>query len=112
MKIYLSGSISHGGTATEAEIQANLLLFYKAEELFVSNGHKIEDIFNPARLEEAGKRWEEYLARDLTWIFENKPMLYMLKDWEKSLGAKLEHAVAELWGLEICYQHIDPVPSI
>lgn len=63
-----------------------------------------EDVFNPAELETDGWAWEKYLARDLLWITENQPMLYMTIGWQESLGARLEHEMALLLGLKITYE--------
>lgn len=93
---YISGKI----TPTHGESQLdNLEQFNLAEEILQNEGHLV---FNPARLEvEGGAPWEWYLARDLKYIFENRPVLYMLKGWEDSRGARLEKELAELLGLEI-----------
>ena len=97
--IYLSGKIS---ASTREEEQENLEVFNrKAKEL----RDKGLEVFNPAELEEATERsWEFYLARDLRWIFESKPKMYMLKKWETSRGARLEFELAKLLSLEIEYE--------
>lgn len=46
----------------------------------------------------------EMLGADLSWICANATHMYMLKGWEKSSGAKAEHALAVALGLEIMYQ--------
>ena len=62
------------------------------EELDIS----IEDLYGKAELSKA-------LRRDLDAIFECDCM-FMLRGWEKSDGAKLEHGLATMIGLTIIYQ--------
>lgn len=58
------------------------------------------------------KRWKiegapslrDMLGADLNWIAKNATHIYMLKGWERSSGAKVEHALAVALGLEIIYQ--------
>lgn len=45
----------------------------------------------------------DFVKRDLDHIYECNAM-YMLKGWEKSVGARAEHAVAVWLGLEIMYE--------
>jgi hypothetical protein len=44
------------------------------------------------------------LGDDLGWIAKHGTHMYMLKGWEKSNGARAEHALAVALGLEIIYQ--------
>lgn len=44
------------------------------------------------------------LGDDLSWIAENGTHIYMLRGWEKSNGARAEHALAVALGLEILYE--------
>lgn len=94
MKYYLSGNMTNGGT-TEPSFDH----FFEAEKKLTGT------ILNPARWEErADKPWEWYLARDLQVIADELPTMYMLKGWEKSLGARLEHEWALVLGLDIEYE--------
>lgn len=45
------------------------------------------------------------LARDLSAICARCTALYMLKGWEKSTGARAEHATAVALGLPIYYEN-------
>lgn len=45
----------------------------------------------------------EALGADLAWICENADAVYMLPGWEKSPGARAEHAAGVALGLEIIY---------
>ena len=96
--IYLSGKISDGDKE-----ESTFERFNEAESLLKSEGY---EVFNPASFEEENRSWEYYLARDLLWIVENEPTLYMLKGWEESKGARLEFELASLLELEIKYEGI------
>jgi hypothetical protein len=58
------------------------------------------------------KRWtipdapslRRMLGDDLSWIAENATDMYMLKGWERSNGARAEHALAVALNLNIMYQ--------
>lgn len=75
----------------------------------------VEKIFNPAQMdEEAGYDGDcaainsrEYLKscmqRDIAAIMASDA-LYMLTGWEKSEGARVEHALAVYLGLKIFYE--------
>lgn len=96
--IYISGKISNDNP----EIQKNNLdRFFIVEEKLNSLGFKC---FNPARYEFIGGTWARYLAKDLKWIEDNRPTLYMMKGWQDSKGAMLEFEYAQLLGLEIIYE--------
>jgi hypothetical protein len=95
---YISGPIS----SDDPEIQKkNLARFYEVERILSDRGDKC---FNPARLEEDHRSWEYYLARDLTWIIRSYPDMYMMKGWQNSRGARLEHEVALYLNLKIEYE--------
>ena len=80
---YISGSISNGGTK-EPSFEG----FNEAEKRLREEGF---EVLNPARWEQEEIRtWEWYLARDLKLIYDKKPVLYMLRGWEVSQGARLE----------------------
>ena len=46
---------------------------------------------------------KEIARRDVDAIFQCE-MIYMLRGWENSKGARAEHALANWIGLEIIYQ--------
>ncbi len=98
-KVYISGKISDPSPERQKE---NLKLFFKkAEEL----KGIWEEIINPAEWETSEVTpWEVYLARDLVYIFENRPDMYFMKGFEDSKGALLEKAVAKLLGLNLFYE--------
>lgn len=96
--IYLSGKITNEDPAIQ---EYNLEVFNRKAEEFRERNIQV---FNPADLETPGYTWEDYLARDLLWITQHKPVLYMMRGWEESRGARLEHALGTLMGLEITYE--------
>lgn len=95
MKYYLSGKISNGDTETHTFEH-----FDEMEDRLRLQGH---EVFNPVKLEQEGAPWEYYLARDVKWIMDNRPIMFMLEGWEGSRGARLEHELGKLLGLEIEY---------
>ncbi|MBP6924752.1 MAG: DUF4406 domain-containing protein [Candidatus Pacebacteria bacterium] len=94
MLYYLSGKIT---APTRQEELDNMQVFFDTERQLVARGF---EIFNPAKLEVEGMVWEWYLARDLKWINDYRPGLYMLPGWKESRGARLEYAFAQL--LHLC----------
>lgn len=44
------------------------------------------------------------LGDDLAWIAANATGIFMLRNWEKSQGARAEHALACALGIQIHYQ--------
>lgn len=95
MIYYISGKISDD--THELKLK-NLALFNTVEKELLEKGYKV---FNPAKLETEGMTWEHYLANDLKWIYENRPTLYLLHNWQESKGALLEVEFAKLLGLDI-----------
>jgi hypothetical protein len=84
----------------------NYPAFYKVEELLDSQ--KCYEVVNPARMDdEEGigqqSEYKEALKRDIDEIFEVDAM-YMMRGWEKSEGARVEHALAVYLGLYIQYE--------
>lgn len=97
MLYYLSGKITDHNREKELE---NMQLFHDTEVELVKRGI---DVFNPAKLETLGKSWEWYLSRDLLYIQEKRPMIYLLDNWYESKGARLEVEWARLLGLHVLY---------
>lgn len=52
------------------------------------------------------------LRGDLFWLITQAEALYMLRGWENSIGARLEHEVASRCGFPIFYQNRDTVPQM
>ena len=96
--IYIAGKITDPNPIVQAN---NLWNFIEAEKMLEQKGLSC---FNPARLEQEGHSYEYYLAFELRWILQNRPTMYMLKGWEQSQGARLEHEMAKQIGLKIEYE--------
>lgn len=95
---YISGKITD--TTREKELE-NMAKFAVVQQQLLARG---ERCFNPAELETEGWTWEQYLSRDLLWITQNHPRMYMMKGWDESKGARLEHALAKELHLNIFYE--------
>ena len=100
MRIYISGPIT--GTTDYME------RFAAAERELWDNGW--DDIVNPAgilsvRLPE-GSSWEAYMGESLKLLCECDA-IYMMRGWEGSRGARLEHVVAESLDLRVLEQEND-----
>ena len=102
----------------------NLRAFNGAEEDARSWGIHFEEIFNPPHHDIAtygdhilmsptgdpgyavanGFKLRDALSADLEFITKKATHIYMLQGWEKSTGARAEHAAAVALGLKIIYQ--------
>lgn len=69
-------------------------------------GYNKKDIINPVELEKAmtgDRSYRSLIKNDVLFLLECSE-IYMLKGWEKSLGARAEHAVAVAMGMKIHYE--------
>lgn len=98
MKLYISGKISDDDPKIK---EKNLQRFHEMEKKLVS---PVVEVINPASLEGECIEWEDYLARDLMIIAEQKPDVFMMEGWKESKGARLEHAFAKRLDLVIHYE--------
>jgi hypothetical protein len=72
--------------------------FQKADELLKSIGYQT---FNPTtHPHDNNGEWEEYMAEDIKHLLKCDA-IYLLRDWQESKGARVEHAIAKELGLEI-----------
>lgn len=87
MKIYIAGKITNNPCYKEQ--------FAAAEEKLKKQGH---EVINPAKNQ--GYTYKEYID---TGLFElmHCDAIYLMKNWETSCGARLEHAYAATVGMEI-----------
>lgn len=66
-------------------------------------------VLNPVKLglmlelEQGAPSWTDYMKLDITALIQCDA-IYMLKGWESSKGATLEHHIAKELGLKITYQ--------
>lgn len=80
--------------------------FDNMEKFLTADGF---EVVNPASIgrkmlkENSNYQYEEYLRADLKKLIECD-ILFILKGWRKSKGAKLEHAIAKALKMTICYQ--------
>jgi hypothetical protein len=86
-KIYISGPMS-----LYRHTDWNHGNFNHWEEVFKEMGF---NVLNPAKHDpDTSKDWMTYIINDLTWIKKEQPeYIFMLKDWQKSEGACIEHLV-------------------
>ena len=62
-------------------------------------------VLNPAERNHTDKSWFWYIIDDLKWIEEEQPeYFFMLRGWQNSCGAVIEHAVAVKIGATIVYE--------
>lgn len=87
MKVYIAGAITDNRNYKEQ--------FAAAEERLRSAGH---EVFNPARNQ--GYSYREYINMGLFELMQCDA-IYLLKGYEKSTGATLEHDYARTVGLEV-----------
>jgi len=91
-KIYIAGPM--GGLP-----DLNFPAFHQAAEKLRRWGHFV---FNPAEHDQGSYRAN--LQIDLSWICGEAQAIFMLAGWEKSPGARAEHALAVALGLDIWYE--------
>ena len=107
-KVYIAGPMS-------GYEDSNRAAFENAEQCFLDWDWAKENIFNPidheaslmvqkGLVKDTQEAYRMCLKIDLEWLCEHATHIYMLKGWEKSLGARAEHATAVALGLEIEYE--------
>lgn len=96
MRIYISGPI----TGTD-DYQKR---FAKAEEYLRQQGY---EVVNPARVngQMPELTWDEYMNMSMTML-SLCDMIFMLRGWKESRGAKLEHDYASDRSIDTIYQKI------
>lgn len=94
MKVYISGKIT-GLPVEEYEKK-----FQDAEELLTAVGL---DPVNPVKngLDQESE-WKSHMVRDIEMLFGCEA-IYMLDNWVRSKGARIEHKIAEETDIEILY---------
>ena len=89
-KVYISGQI------TGLDENEYKKLFNEAEDILVAFGY---DPVNPIALDEAedttGWTWHDYMKRDIKLLC-GCDYIYLLPNWAKSKGAKVEYMVADI----------------
>lgn len=82
-------------------------VFNPADKDRERHGKDFADRFASGSIAEAtagGFSLREALALDTQWICKEAEAIYMLKGWERSGGARAEHALATALRLEIKYE--------
>jgi hypothetical protein len=76
--------------------------FARAEhQLTRRDGH---EVVNPHKIDAGGEpTYEDFMRADLKALL-NCDAIYMLEGWERSVGARCEHMVAAVCGLDIFYE--------
>jgi hypothetical protein len=94
-KIYISGKI------TGLDYEDALRKFNEAEEFLKLAEH---EVVNPMTIEHNhDKTWESYMKVDLIEMLKCD-VVYMLKNWHDSKGARMEFDIAEKLGIQILFQ--------
>lgn len=93
-KIYISGRIS-GIEDTAAAIFENAEYFLNQQGNIVVNPMKLPHNHD--------KSWESYMREDLKALL-GCDAIYMLKNWQESRGAIIEHQLAESLNLIIIFE--------
>lgn len=94
MKIYISGPM----TGLQYN---NYPAFNYVDRLLKQQGY---DTFNPAAIKgDDNWTWEDYM-RPCVKAIPECTHIYMLDNWEKSRGARVEFDIAMTLGLEVMYQ--------
>lgn len=107
MKFYIAGPMS-------GYEDHNAPAFHAAQEHLEAMGVKRENIFNPIISEESlmvqqgliegPEAYRICMRADLDWICDHATHIFMLEGWERSPGAKAEHALALCLNLVINYE--------
>lgn len=93
MKIYIAGAITDNPNYREQ--------FKKAEDFLKSAGHAV---INPVKNE--GFTYREYINMGLCELM-HCDAIYLLKGYENSTGATLEHDYARTVGLKVLFEEIE-----
>lgn len=106
-KVYIAGPMS-------GIEEYNKPSFDRVEQIFLSVGYPPANVFNPIKSEislkvqqgliSEDKAYSQCLRVGLDWICDHATMVYMLRGWENSKGARAEHATALALGITIEYQ--------
>jgi len=91
MRIYIAGQV------TGKDYKTAIKEFDDAEKMLEARG---DEVVNPTRYCDISWSWEKCMRVCLPLLTECDG-IYMLRDWKKSRGAKLEHFVAIKLGMKI-----------
>lgn len=94
-RIYISGKI----TGTDDYMER----FAKAEKYLITKGYSV---LNPAKVNAqmpSDTTYDEYMQIAVTML-QMADSIYMLKDWQNSNGAKIEHQIATMLKIDILFE--------
>ena len=94
-RIYISGKI----TGTDDYMER----FAKAEKYLITKGYSV---LNPAKVNAqmpSDTTYDEYMQMALTML-QMADSIYMLKNWQDSNGAKIEHQIATMLKIDILFE--------
>ena len=91
-KIYISGKIAH------MDIEERRRTFKMASDYWQLKGYDVFNPFENGLSQEAD--WHEHMRTDIRALTDCD-IIYMLRGWEHSKGAKLEFDVASSCGIEV-----------
>lgn len=94
-KIYISGRIAH------MDIDERRRAFWTAADYWKLKGYEVFNPFENGLPEEAD--WHDHMRRDIHALTACD-IIYMLRGWEHSKGAKLEFDVASSCGIEVWFE--------
>jgi hypothetical protein len=97
LKIYISGAIT-GLRLADAKNN-----FEAMEQILRNAGH---EPINPMKIglpEHGDHSWAEYMCADMPFLFE-ADAIYMLENWQRSKGARIEKAIMEIMEKPVYYQ--------
>lgn len=95
-KVYISGAIAHH------DLEERKRTFKTAEESLRAFGYEPVNPFDNGVSDEA--HWREHMRADIRLLMDCD-LIYMLKGWELSKGAKLELDVASSCGIEVLFEN-------
>lgn len=102
---YLSGPISLGGKATEAQIEENRQRLRSAEQVMTLEGRTV---FNPESLpDDLDWSWEQFMRICIVQLAQSKEVVVM-PGWQTSRGARLEVFVAGELGIPVT-EYVEPL---
>jgi len=94
VKVYISGPISRGGTASIEEIRENVARFEDAAAWVRSVGDEPLSPIQPQETDEKARlSWEENMRLALRLLLDASAIM-MLPGWSGSKGAWLEYKIA------------------
>ena len=94
-RVYISGAISGH------DIEDRKCAFKKCAESFKRKGFKSVSFLDNGLSQDAS--YEAHMRADIALML-TCDSVYMMEGWQNSRGAKMEHDVAEICGLEIFYE--------